>query len=49
VLEVIDSDAGMWLVIPSDPTVELWPTTPTAVFRLITGLFPRDDELGVAA
>jgi hypothetical protein len=46
VLEVIDSDAGMWLVIPSDPTVELWPTTPTAVFRLITGLFPRDDELG---
>jgi hypothetical protein len=49
VLEVIDSDAGMWLVIPSDPTVELWPTTPTAVFRLITGLFPRDDELGAVA
>jgi hypothetical protein len=45
VLEVIDSDAGMWLVIPSDPTVELWPTTPTMVFRLISGLLPRDHEL----
>jgi hypothetical protein len=44
-VEVVDSDAGMWLVIPSDPTVELWPTTPTTVFRLIAGLFPRDDEL----
>jgi hypothetical protein len=43
-LEVIDSDAGMWLVIPTDPTVELWPTTPTMVFRLIAGLLPRDDE-----
>jgi hypothetical protein len=45
-LEVIDSDVGMWLVIPSDPTVELWPTTPTMVFRLIAGLLPRDHELG---
>jgi hypothetical protein len=44
-VEVVDCDAGMWLVIPTDPTVELWPTTPSAVFRLISGLFPRDDEL----
>jgi hypothetical protein len=48
-VEVVDSDAGMWLVIPSDPTVELWPTTPTTVFRLIAGLFPRDDELAEPA
>lgn len=48
-VEVVDSDAGMWLVIPSDPTVELWPTTPTMVFRLIAGLFPRDDELEAPA
>jgi hypothetical protein len=47
-LEVIDTDAGLWLVVPDDPSVELWPTTPTAVFRLLTGLLPRDHELASA-
>jgi hypothetical protein len=44
-LEVLDTGAGIWLVIPDDPSVELWPTTPTMVFRLLTGLLPRDHEL----
>jgi hypothetical protein len=44
-LEVLDTDAGVWLVIPDGPSVELWPSTPTMVFRLLTGLLPRDHEL----
>jgi hypothetical protein len=45
VVEVLDTDAGLWLVVPDDPGVELWPTTPTAVFRLLCALLPRDREL----
>jgi hypothetical protein len=48
-LEVVDTDAGLWLVIPDLPSVELWPTTPTMVFRLLTGLLPRDHELAALA
>jgi hypothetical protein len=44
-LEVLDTDAGVWLVIPDGRSVELWPSTPTMVFRLLTGLLPRDHEL----
>jgi hypothetical protein len=44
-LEVVDSDAGYWLVVPDDPTVELWPTTPTTVFRELCRLFPLATEL----
>jgi hypothetical protein len=46
VVEVIDSDAGMWSVIPDGSRVELWPTTPTKVFRALGGLLPRDHEIG---
>jgi hypothetical protein len=44
-LEVLDTDGGYWLVIPDDPTVELWPTTPTAVFRALCDLFPLPGEV----
>jgi hypothetical protein len=44
-LEVLDTDAGVWLVIPDGASVELWPSTPTTVFRLLTSLLPRDHEL----
>ena len=44
-LEVLDTDGGYWLVVPDDPTVELWPTTPTEVFRGICNLFPLTAEL----
>jgi hypothetical protein len=47
VVEVVDSDAGMWSVIPDGSRVELWPTTPTKVFRALGGLLPRDHEIGV--
>jgi hypothetical protein len=44
-LEVVDTDGGYWLVIPDPPTVELWPTTPTAVFRSLAQLFPLAHEI----
>ena len=44
-LEVLDTDAGVWLVIPDGAAVELWPSTPTMVFRLLTGLLPLDHEI----
>ncbi len=44
-LEVLDTDGGYWTVIPDDPTVELWPTTPTAVFRALCRLFPAPSEV----
>jgi hypothetical protein len=44
IVEALDTAEGMWLVVPDDPGVELWPTTPTAVFRLLCALLPRDDE-----
>jgi hypothetical protein len=44
-LEVLDTDDGYWLVIPDPPTVELWPTTPTAVFRSLAQLFPLTHEI----
>jgi hypothetical protein len=47
VVEVVDTDAGMWSVIPDGSRVELWPTTPTKVFRALGGLLPRDHEIGV--
>jgi hypothetical protein len=45
VVEVIDTEAGLWLVVPDEPTVELWPTTPTDVWMQLAGLLPRDEEL----
>ena len=45
--KVIDTDAGMWSVIPDGERVELWPTTPTKVFRELGALLPRDHEMEV--
>jgi hypothetical protein len=44
-LEVLDTDGGYWLVVPDDPTVELWPTTPTHVYKALCDLFPVPSEL----
>lgn len=45
-LDVLDSDAGLWLVVGDGATVDLWPTTPTVVLRLLCALLPTDQELG---
>jgi hypothetical protein len=45
VVEVVDTDGGIWLVVPDGGHVELWPSTPTAVWRLLSALLPRDHEL----
>lgn len=45
VVEVVDTETGMWFVVPDGPDVELWPATPTAVFSQLAGLLPRDAEL----
>jgi hypothetical protein len=45
-VEAIDTAAGVWLVIPDDPEVELWPVTPTVLWRRLTALLPRSEELG---
>ena len=39
----------MWSVVPDGESVELWPTTPTRVFRELSVLLPRDHELEGAA
>ena len=44
-VEVLDTEGGLWLVVPDGDDVELWPTTPTTVWRLLSGLLPRDEEL----
>lgn len=46
IVEAIDTEAGVWLVVPDDPDVELWPVTPTILWRRLTALLPRDEELG---
>ncbi len=43
--EVLDTDDGLWLVTSEGSDVELRPTTPTAVWRLLVSLLPRDSEL----
>jgi hypothetical protein len=45
VLEVVDSEAGYWVVVPDAARVELWPTTPTDVFRALGQLFPLTAEM----
>jgi hypothetical protein len=44
-LEVLDTDGGYWLVLRDGPRVELWPVSPTAVFRGLCRLFPLTSEL----
>jgi hypothetical protein len=44
-LEVLDTDDGYWLVVPDDPTVELWPVTSSAVLAGLCNLFPPTAEV----
>jgi hypothetical protein len=44
-LEVLDTDGGYWLVLRDGPRVELWPVSPTTVFRGLCRLFPLTSEL----
>lgn len=39
-VEILDTEACLWLVSSDPPEVELSPTTPTAVFGLLCGLVP---------
>lgn len=41
VLEVLESDRGLWLVVAQDTTVELRPTVAATVWRHVTQLTPR--------
>jgi hypothetical protein len=45
-IHVIDTTAGLWLVEPLSVDLLASPTTPSVVWRLLTTLLPRDDELG---
>jgi len=45
VVEVLDTDHGLWRVVPDGAAVELRASTPTAVFRALAGLLPSDAEL----
>lgn len=44
-MHVLDTEAGLWAVEPAADGLMVWPTTPTAVWRLLVTLLPRDDEL----
>ena len=44
-LEVLDTDGGYWIVVPDEPTVELWPSTPTAVLAGLCRVFPLATEM----
>jgi hypothetical protein len=44
-MHVLDTEAGLWAVEPAAGGLMVWPTTPTAVWRLLVTLLPRDDEL----
>lgn len=44
-MHVLDTEAGLWAVEPDAGGLIVWPTTPTAVWRLLVTLLPRDDEL----
>jgi hypothetical protein len=44
-VEVLDTDGGYWLVVPDSPTVELWPATPTEVYRLLCQVMPLTSEV----
>jgi uncharacterized protein (DUF2267 family) len=48
-VEVLDTDDALWRVVADGGAVELWPSSPTAVFRELTRLLPRDAELAAFA
>ncbi len=46
-VEVLDSDGGVWLVVPDGAAVDLLPCTPTTVFRQLIGLLPDRSEVAL--
>jgi hypothetical protein len=44
-VQVIDAEAGLFLVDDDGERTTLWPTTPSAVWRLLVLLLPKSDEL----
>jgi hypothetical protein len=44
-VEVLDTASGYWLVVPDHPTVELWPVTPSVVYRGLCRLVPGPREI----
>jgi EspG family len=44
-MHVIDTETTLWAVEPAGIGPVVWPTTPTAVWRLLVTLLPRDEEL----
>ena len=44
-VEVIDTDAGLWLVAPVEGEVDVTHARPTEVFRRLCALLPEPDEL----
>jgi len=46
-LEVLDTGAGYWLVVPGEQSVELMPATPTDVFRALCRVFPLASEVRI--
>jgi hypothetical protein len=44
-LEVLDTDGGYSVVVRDGPRVELWPVSPTVVFRGLCRLFPLTSKL----
>jgi hypothetical protein len=45
-VEVLDKADGLWLVERYPGQAMLWPTTPTAVWRMLVRLLPQDPEMG---
>jgi hypothetical protein len=44
-MHVVDTETALWAVEPGGTGLVVWPTTPTAVWRLLVTLLPRDEEL----
>jgi hypothetical protein len=44
-VEVLDTASGYWMAIPDGDRVELWPTTPSAVYRALCSIFPLVSEI----
>jgi hypothetical protein len=44
-MHVIDTETSLWAVEPGRPGLVVSSTTPTAVWRLLVTLLPRDEEL----
>jgi len=47
-VEVLDAEHGLWLVVPDGADIELWPTTPSQVWRRLVGLVPANEEVDPA-